>query len=638
MKYLAACLFLCFQFSLIAQGPPPGSGSESTNGNAADFVIFEEEPDTAKIWVYYLKDQNNPTRLADTSLGKVFYQYDATRKTENFVGHGGNLGSAARNLWYSPSFRMGFDLGYHHFDRYFSRAEDLPFYRLTNAYSQAAHSGLMSKFNTTFDAKVARNFAKGIQISMDFHRINNRGIYQRQASFHTAFNVGFSYASPNQKYKIFGAYASNVASLQDNGGITSDSIFSIGGQFNSTLTLPVKLLTAASRQDIKELYLQQYYDLIKKDSLQERRSFLLGHKFQLKREYVRFAETLPDTNSATSYYKDFLYNLRGLRRYTQDLSVENTFSVVTSKSRSSANANNDWLELGVQHQFHQLDFEFKDSSIQTLFIFGKWYSRLNSNLTFDSYAHLGASNGYFGDYRVEGKLTVDLGKIGQIKGKFVNQLAAPTLMQQKMYITNKQAWQNNFSKSLVTTMGGVLEVGKTGFAVEGNYHLLNNYVYYDTIGRPQQENAPISILQLSATLNWHLGIFHNDNQVVFQQIEGSDAIRLPKIMSNHSVYVEGRLFKKVLTTRVGFDFRFQSEFKADYYHPLVGQFIQQNRAAIPVAISMDFFFAAKVKTFRFFAKFDGFQSYFMTQRYFQTYLYPNYDQVFRTGIDWRFSK
>ena len=126
MKYVALCFILCFQVCIFAQGPPPGSGTDASTGGATDFVIFEEEPDTAKIFFYHLRNQTQLYRLADTSLGTAFYQYDVTRKTENFIGHGGNLGSAARNLWFTPTYRMGFDLGYHAFDRYFSRAEDLP--------------------------------------------------------------------------------------------------------------------------------------------------------------------------------------------------------------------------------------------------------------------------------------------------------------------------------------------------------------------------------------------------------------------------------------------------------------------------------------------------------------------------------
>ena len=70
----------------------------------------------------------------------------------------------------------------------------------------------------------------------------------------------------------------------------------------------------------------------------------------------------------------------------------------------------------------------------------------------------------------------------------------------------------------------------------------------------------------------------------------------------------------------------------------MGQFIQQNIGSVPLGTSLDFVFAAKVKTFRFFFKYDGIQTYFTNKRFYQTYGYPIFDQLIRTGIDWKFSK
>ena len=640
MKFWFVFIFLIIcQFGFGQNNPPTPAGKEpEKEEKPSDFILLEEEPDTAKIFYYYLNNLNVKYKFEDTLLNPIFYQYDITRKGKEFIGHCGNLGSPARNLFYTPFNRMGFDAGFHQFDYYFSRAQDLPFYDLSNPYSQAAHSGLMSKYNTTFDAKLARNFAKGIQITLDYHRINNRGDYNRQSVFHTAFNAGLKYTSKNSKYNLFVIYASNVASLQDNGGITSDTVFNTTGNFSSSLTFPVKLAGASTRQDIKEFFLQQYFDLRKIDSSNNNRSYLIGHQLLIKREYNRFSETTPDTNSSTSFYKDYLYNLRGLRRYNSDFSVENKFTIATANRTKIEDNKSDWFELGVQHQWHLVDLEVKDTAIQTFFAFGKWYKKFSKQITLESYAHFGLLNSYFGDYKLKGNLNIDLGNIGKFEGLFLHQRAAPTLIQQQMYISNKNAWINDFNKPITTTLGGNITLGRSGVVLGMNYHLLNNHIYFDEKGKPQQENAAISILQFSGKLNWKWGIFHNDNYIVYQPIGGSDAIRLPNLMSNHSIYVEGKLFKKVLTARIGFDGRFQSEFKADFYHPLMGQFIQQNIGSVPLGTSLDFVFAAKVKTFRFFFKYDGIQTYFTNKRFYQTYGYPIFDQLIRTGIDWKFSK
>mgnify|MGYP000870378020 CR=1 FL=1 len=641
MKFWLSIFILVICKIVIAQNntTPPNTKSEEKEENPSDFILLEEEPDTAKIFYYYTDNLNVKHRVTDTLLGPEFYQYDITRKENPFIGHCGNIGSAVRNLVYTPFNRIGFDAGFHQFDYYFSRAYHLPFYDLTNPYSQVAHSGLMSKYNTTFEAKLARNFAKGVQITFDYRRINNRGLYNRQSVFHTAFNIGFRYFSKNDKYKLFMAYASNVASKQDNGGITSDTIFNdnSNGNFNSTLTLPVKLSGATTRQDIKEFYLKQYYDLRKTDKTNQSRSYLIGHQLLINRTYNRFSDVSPDTNASTSYYKDYLFNQRGLRRYIRDFYVENKFTLATTNSKNQSNSF-DWFEIGLQHQWHKVKIDSKDSIIQSLFAIGKWNKQFSSILSLNTYAHLGLNNSYIGDYRLEGNLILDLDKIGKLEGNFIHQRAAPTLIQQQMYVSSQLAWSTDFNKPITTSFGGKINLGKTGIQLGLHYHLIQNYIYFDDIGKPNQENNAISILQFSGKLNWHWGILHNENAVVYQPIAGADAIRLPNFMSNHSLYIEGKLFKKVLTARVGFDARLQSSFKADYYHPLMGQFIQQNTTSIPFGNSIDFVFAAKVKTFRFFLKFDGIQTYFTKLRYYQTYNYPLYDQLIRTGIDWKFSK
>src|SRR5690606_26113024 len=118
---------------------------------------------------------------------------------------------------------------------------------------------------------------------------------------------------------------------------------------------------------------------------------------------------------------------------------------------------------------------------------------------------------------------------------------------------------------------------------------------------PRQQGLPISILQLIVDQNFKLGNFHLDNSVILQSAS-EDEIRLPEFYSRHSLYFEGNIFKRVMLLRVGFDLRMSSDYYANYYQPLVGQFHIQDRENILFYPATDVFLTLKVKTFRFFVK------------------------------------
>ena len=63
-------------------------------------------------------------RFEDSSMLN-FHLYDPIRQTKYEHAHLGTLGSAHRQLVYQQRFRRGFDAGFHSYDLYLTKPEDI---------------------------------------------------------------------------------------------------------------------------------------------------------------------------------------------------------------------------------------------------------------------------------------------------------------------------------------------------------------------------------------------------------------------------------------------------------------------------------------------------------------------------------
>ena len=208
-------------------------------------------------------------------------------------------------------------------------------------------------------------------------------------------------------------------------------------------------------------------------------------------------------------------------------------------------------------------------------------------------------------------------------------------MEHRLYLSGQQAYRNDFDKTLSTTLSGTYSLPAFQLEITGRYHLLNNYIYFDTLGLAQQTGIPISIAQLIIKKGFKVGRFHLDNIVALQQAT-EDFIRLPSIYSKHSLYYGGKWFK-VLDVRLGADLRFNNSFYAPYYNPVTGQFQLQDGREVEFYPATDVFFSMRVTKFRAFFKWENATAAILSgQLFYQTAYYAHPSSVFRLGLRWRF--
>lgn len=639
---------------------PTGIDSRTSGRPDSEFEgQLVEEPDTFGVFIFFAENPNEETEFSDTTLHRHFQQYDPARQRELDWKTLGNLGSAAEPFVYQARFRQGLDVGLHQYDLYLTEAEDLPFYRLERAFTKLDYIQGSEQADSYFKTRFSRNFANGLNFSLYYDKISQIGRfdqYANQNSRNTTFGGGMWFHSKNDRYDGFLSILANTIEQEDNGGL--DSLPTTSNQFDDPSSAVVFLEDGQTRHTHRDLSYKHYYRFGgRADSTGNvKRAYTLAHRLRYKRSVYKFFDnfSLGDTlfyNRFPALYTDD----RGARFYINHREISNEFTLSTFKlsqiqSENEARNQRDLLEVGLLHKYHVLDMEVQDSVVNNLFLTGKLNFRPGPALQLNTSAHLGILANA-GDYRINGQLFVDLKKVGSLKVEATNQLYRPTVQQERFYLSKQPVWNNSFSATLETNLTATYRLPWLDLEVGAGYHLINNFIYFDTSGLVRQTGIPLSITQLIVRKDFRVGRFHLDNTVALQQASEA-VIRLPGVFGKHSLYYTGRWFR-VLDVKLGFDLRYNTAYRPHYYNPFTGQFQLQDEQEVQFYPIADGFFSMRVTRFRAFVKFENLTSTFRNETpsefdpdlatrdvlksrfYFQTarYLYP--DAALRIGISWR---
>jgi putative beta-barrel porin len=675
-----------------AQGRFGGGLGSAFSGGGGGGGLGPVVLDTSEIHFFFADSPNEVYPFSD-SLLETLHQYDPIRQQEYNYAHLGNLGSAARPLFYQPAMRRGFDVGLHQFDIYQMSAADVRYYHVTQAFTQATYTQGPTQTDAQLNVRFSRNFAGGLNLTLEHRRINNGGAYDFQRANNSSVAAGLRYHNKDGRYDGYFSFVTNSVQQENNGGIAESLTDSLIPPFQ----VLVNLKTSNTRHARKELAYTQYFYLNKmtKEERQKRRTERIEEKAQKAVEAVKTKPILPDSSAAplktpkpeirnpkpetsqppplpkgtgtsnlnrsftlyhqiawrtgsfkfsdtepdSAFYGPFLVDSRGLRHFLKTQTLENTFKLQTFKLRQDGTQarERDLLEAGLVNSLHLIDQEPLSRRTQNdLFLTGRLNFSPGERMQLQSYAHLGIGADA-GDFRLSGELFLDFKNIGSLRLEAVNQLYAPSLLDQQFYVTEQALWENDFQKTLETSLSATYALPVRRFSATGQYHLVSNLVYFDTAGLPRQSGA-FSVLQLVLRKDFQSGGWHLENWAGLQKIT-SYVLALPQLYSRHSLYWQGRVFRKVMLAKLGLDARLTTNYDAPAYQPLTGRFYLQEEQTLPFTPLLDGFVSFQVKTFRFFFKIENLLTFPNKEYYFQTTGYPlpfgfNNGGI-RFGISWR---
>ncbi|MEM9928930.1 MAG: putative porin [Bacteroidota bacterium] len=626
------------------QGDPDYDAS--TDRRAGPQEQREAIVDTFGIFQYTVNNPNSEVSWRDSLLDR-FQRYEPDRRIPFDYATIGQRGGAAYALRYEPILRNGTAVGLRQFNLYQVDGEALQYYRLEYPFTYLSHVRESEQEDNQTIAKFSRNFADGVNLVLDYSRINQQGDrdqFPSQALRNTHVATGLSIRPPGSRYSGFFSFAANTYEQLQNGGIYQPSFLDNEGnnEINNLANLEGNLDETRLRYSFRELMATQYLKFGgTKDSIgAERRAFTLRHRLRFDQRRYRVSSEVfsPLDGDTLEFYKRFpqlIVDDRGLRNQIEHNILENDFTISTFRrgtSEDKATVQKDVIEAGLTHILHRIKQD-GDSTINNLLAHAKIGLRPSEKLNLLVSGQLNLI-GQTGDYRIAGEGTLDLGVGGKLELRALNQLYAPDLVQQVYRINGENLWNNRFGKTLELRLEGAYTLPIVKIRAGLAYSLLTNYVYFNAQGQPEQASDANNLLQLTLERDLKFGRWNLSNRVLLQEAD-QDVFRLPRIYGEHSFYYSGKWFK-VLNVNLGFDVRYATSFSPYYFNPVIQQFQLQDFEARDFQYQVDPFFSMRVTKFRFFIKYIQANNLISPEKLlYLTAEHPYPDEAVRFGVSWR---
>ncbi len=618
-------IFFWIAGSLFAQRGRAG-GFGNSGETAGEFSDDAFENDTLDVQYYY---QNTPEilRYYDDTLIRHFHEFDLSEIQKSTYLNLGYPGSPARRLIPVPHQYTGFNLGLNGYNPYLIDDHNFRFYKMKKALTDVFYTKGQTQEDGLFRARFSRNFKDNVQVSIDYNRYNNSGLYLRQLGRNTNLGVGLGYQSKNKRLLIFGTHYSNIFEQQNNGGITTDTLFA--AEYGSERTdIPIYLNAAKTRDQYKSLQLNTFYKLAGKDSTSSATGLVAQYSVRSDHRKYRFSDTDLDEESAI-YYGELLTDLRGTRHYIANRRIINDFSLKVGNAQSKQ------ITVGLRNIINKIIQEPFTDKITEWKAYGTAQWNLGSTLAVGALGELNV-NRENASFLLSGRINTNLGKAGTLIGQIDLNQRPPSLIQDRVYISQILGWEHSHKNIFVNHLRGTYSISAAKLSVTVGQVLMDNPIYFDSNSIPNQIENVVSLQYLKVYKRFDLGILSAESKLVFQTTGNQNVFQVPGWYLEQSLSFSGLLFKKVLDFQSGFDLRLNDSYDGSTYFPMIGNFGVEDRIEIPLYPALDFRVSGRVRYFRVFAKLHNILQPISDTIYYQNSRYPQQDLFFRLGVGWIF--
>ncbi|MCD4746050.1 MAG: putative porin [Bacteroidales bacterium] len=568
----------------------------------------------------------------DTSLTGI-QNYDPLFSDNKYYASLGNIGLAHKNLVFSPFITQGFNFGTNSFDNYLFKNDKIKYYRVVKAFTDLFY--VMGAKKEQFLRVIhSQNVTRRLTLGINFRLIHSPGFYKRQFSDDKNFVCKVQYSTKNKRYSLIANYIHNKISVQENGGITFDSIFEKNIENNREL-FDINLSNAENRLKQNSFFVNQYFRLSKNnlhytDSMdtKDNDSFDLG-QISYSLYFSKLSQIYKDDIADTLFYWTTYDKSNPTYDSTFIYKIENQLFW----HNSDDNREKKYLFfIGLKHRYVEIS-GYADKKY-----FNQFIPSINSLIKIIKNFELILKAKYVsgdyneGDYELNAQINLKKGKSKFIfKGTYTKQ--EPEWFYQQYY-SNHFRWDNNFNKQKIISGGLAYKYKK--FETGVNYYKINDFVYLDTLAYPCRFNKELNLLSAHIYKDFKLGYWGFDNKLIYQSTTEDNVLRLPELIANISIHYTRNLFKSAATLQLGFDFFYNSNYFADAYMPATRSFYLQNKKEIGNYFYGDLFLILKIKRARLFLKYHHINSGLTSYDYYMVPHYPMQDGGFRFGVSWRF--
>jgi putative beta-barrel porin len=566
----------------------------------------------------------------------------------------GNLGTASRSLLFSPFMKSGFDPGFHSFDIYNWKLEDVEFNTTSKPLTELNYV-LGSRTEQIIAFMHTRNIKPNWNVGVKYRIINSPGFYKNQKTNHINYLLSSWYQSPNKRYNNYTVLLANHIQSGENGGIKNDQDY-LGNteSYKDRFNIPVKLggdepytsnffsteiFTGTRNREFTGVIRQQY-DLGRKDSLVTDSTVIplfyprLRFEHTIKYDAYKYQFfDLPHSNSSTGlpYYPDsaYYFDNYGLKINNGYAHPDTSGDSVQFRDRWKILSNDfsiyqfpyeknllQFIRLGVGIQNIRGEFKNDTSSFFNLVLHGEYRNKTrNKKWDMELAGTFNAAGFNSGDYNLFASLRRFIGQknIGYTELGFENVNRTPSFLfdsRTSFFLDQPQAFKKeNNSHFFATIYHNGLNLG-----LSGDFYLVTNYTYFENFYKLKQYEPLFNFFRITAQKVFNLGKnfkWHAD--VYVQQKTGAVPIHVPLLFSRNLIGYEGNLGLKRLHLAAGFEVKYHTPYYADNYSPILAQFFYQDSVKISNAPEVNLYMNMRIRGFRMFFRLENLNSAQFTQ-------------------------
>ena len=604
---------------------------------------------TAVFYFYNNNDSILPIYYSiDTSLSES-QNYNPLNTSGLFYGSLGNIGLAHQNLFFNPNKNTEFDFGINAFDGFLYSNNKTKYYKHIKPYTNLRYV-MGDKKEQYLNVIHSHCFGNGLAFGIDFKFIHSPGAYERQFADDKNLVFNTQYKTKNQRYGIIGNYIHNKIVVNESGGIIADSSFEKNLETDRSL-ISVNLPNAENLVKNASIFFDQHFYLSKadkvavadttNDSIQAKpikKRFKFGrvsHSFSWTRNNYCYT----DLDPINPFYQGFDTIIDSIQTFdsTYYLKVENQISWSNLNINDKPKDKAVFLYFRLKHLYAEIggysDKKFFSQIIPSggfsVFVLKSFRLNCDANIVIGDYNN--------GDLNLHAQIQQYLGN----KNKNLGLIVLDASFSNKEvnyfyqnYYSNYFRWENDFEKQQI--ISGSATYKFRGFQTGLKYHILNKFVFLNSLAHPQQADESFSIIQAFLYKNFKLGKFNIDNHIVYQNVSNSSFLKLPEILANVKIQFTQNLFNNAAIIQPGINIYYNSLYQANAYMPALRSFYIQNNKEIGNFIYADIFFNLKIKRARFFVKYQNINGLFTGYNYYLTPHYPLQDASFKFGLSWKF--
>lgn len=571
--------------------------------------------------------------LNDSALISNFF-YDRVRKNHPFIVITGNSGSAHLDLFTGSKTASQLHDGFSQFDGYLMTPfKSLPGMPVAKRYTLIDYH-IASKREQHILLNHEQHISERWYAGIDFGAMSSPGDFSRQLNTNRNFRIWNAYEARKGTYRSYFSFTTNRVNNQDNGGITSDSVFENASSLD-TRTLPIYLRNAESTLKTRNVFVRQELGLINlfsgTDSTQHASRFglndlVLSHSFTYNRRSFLFESADPDSGYFTNFYIDTLQT-------------------------------KDTMFFG---QFHnEMLLTFNSGSSAFSYFFGGGFSLesaeyINFDLEYDfnrwrSVAHAGFESGNYsgsvkGTFHLKGEFEKTWDVAGNVKAEMVNGKLRIDLggssgryshsMKDYAYNSNHFRWNNNFELLTRSTafMNVYLPSLNTGIGFIG--FVDKNRVFYREDCLPQLYSKRIAYGKVTFFNQLKFGKFRFESRIEGAWSGNENVVSVPSLSVLPAVYFTDYFFKNALGFKAGVDVLYQSAYNGYGYMPATGIFYLQNEKKIGNYPMAGLFINLKIKAASLFIRIDHLNAGIGKRSYYGAYGYPLQGRTLKFGVNW----